>query len=538
MNQRHLGMGLVAAAVIGMTCNVAACRAGQPHASGTSGASSAATGASDSTEVSELLDRVRDAVGYARIAEHPTGFLLEGEATIAQLPSRFSFLFGGDTTAVQRVDGAISTAAAINGDEVWITDIGGETLRLMGPGRERTQLGLLVLNYGYLGERRLSFTRDSAADTEGEAALAFTVPAAHISGRLFIDRGTWLPARWEYTSGGDTTTITLDGYREHGGVMFPSRFETVGNSGPRMVTSIERITDAPTFIRSPYEMIESAPADTAWDAASAPELEVVRAPTGHLLVHPLINGQDLGWFIFDTGAGNSVLSTPVVTALGLDEFGEVPASGVGGRTAASFCRPASLRLGAMTMHDPLMVVLDLSFLEQHMGRPIAGLIGYNLLARSVVRLDATAPAISLSDPSAAGDALEWTPLVIDQRLPHVEAEFEGHHGLFRLDTGAAQMTVALHKPTVDRLDLLTGREVGDSKSGGVGGAVAMKAGLLRSFTLGGHRSEDLPAQFALEAKGVFADATTDGNIGGKLLEPFVLVFDYPNQRIAFLRRSP
>jgi len=42
---------------------------------------------------------------------------------------------------------------------------------------------------------------------------------------------------------------------------------------------------------------------------------VKRAPTGHPLVKPVVNGQDTGWFIFDTGAGIGCVSTPHVESL-------------------------------------------------------------------------------------------------------------------------------------------------------------------------------------------------------------------------------
>ena len=44
------------------------------------------------------------------------------------------------------------------------------------------------------------------------------------------------------------------------------------------------------------------------------ELEVKLTYTGHLLVHPLIDGQDVGWFVFDTGAGgNCTIAKPSIS---------------------------------------------------------------------------------------------------------------------------------------------------------------------------------------------------------------------------------
>src|SRR5262249_30249690 len=107
---------------------------------------------------------------------------------------------------------------------------------------------------------------------------------------------------------------------------------------------------------------------------------------------------------------------------------------------------------------------------------------------------------------------------------------------FRLDTGAEGF-VTIHEPTVRRLDLLVGRQLTDSRLGGVGGLVEAKSRRPSWVELGGVRRGGVPATFGIEATGNFADGQKDGNIGVRLLEPFVLVLDYPHERIAFRPRG-
>ena len=505
----------------------------------------------------EALDRVRQAVGYDRLAVHPGGIHATGTSTLAGLDCTYSLLFAGDRQCVQRHDGPISIAAALDGDTVWIADIGGEVRAVSHSDSERAMIGLLMVTPGYLADsspldfqlapsatRSTPATSDASAPDSADAAahfpLAFRMLDGEMSGTLHLDRETWLPASWSYTEGPNLNTVTLGDHRDFDGLKLPGSIVTLGGSGFGSTVTIENIADAPTFVRSPYEMPPAAGGlgDIAFDPQVSATLEIVKAPTGHLLVHPLVNGKDVGWFIFDTGAGYGVLSTPVAAELGLESFGELPATGVGGVTKASLCRPQSLTLGPMTMRDPLMVNLDLSFLEQYMGRRIAGLVGYSLLMRSVAHIDMLAPAISLHDPATFDDpTIPWQRLVIDQRVPHVEAAFEDHAGLFRLDTGAAQMSVSMHAPAVERLNLLAGRETVSAMAGGVGGMVPVKRGSLAWFELGGLRTENVSAEFATQAVGAFADPYSLGNIGGVLLQPFVLVTDYPHNRIAFVRRN-
>lgn len=279
------------------------------------------------------------------------------------------------------------------------------------------------------------------------------------------------------------------------------------------------------------------PGPGVFDASVSSVLEVKRAPTGHVLTRCRVNGQDAGWFIFDTGAGICVVSTPKVGPLGLKAAGTIEAVGVGGGEAAGLVSAEELVIGPLTLRDHPMLVTDLSFLTPHLGEEIAGVIGYGVLARCVAAVDLVTPSVSIHDPGgAAVGERAWEELVLVDRVPAVRARFEGHEGLFRLDTGA-NGHVTFHQPTVAAMGLTDGRTTTDAKMGGVGGFVAAKSGRLGWFEIGGLRTEDVPALFAVEAKGTFAEADRAGNIGVELLQPFVLWLDYGGSRIAFERRG-
>jgi hypothetical protein len=276
--------------------------------------------------------------------------------------------------------------------------------------------------------------------------------------------------------------------------------------------------------------------DVRFDPAAKAELEVKRAKTGHLLVRPALNGHTGGWFIFDTGAGICVVSTPRAEAFELSDAGDLEATGTGGSATTGAAVAETLVLGPMTLHDVPLMRTDLSFLDEHLGVEVAGVIGYGLLSRCVVELDLLAPRIALHDP--AGYELAsgaWTPIEFDHLIPTVSASYEGHVGRFQLDLGS-NSALTFQEPAVRRLELLKGRELKDAKLGGVGGFIAAKRGPIASFELAGVRFDDLEATFPLEAKGIAAEEGRDGSIGTKVLEAFVLTFDYPGARISFRPR--
>jgi hypothetical protein len=171
--------------------------------------------------------------------------------------------------------------------------------------------------------------------------------------------------------------------------------------------------------------------------------------------------------------------------------------------------------------------------------PVAGILGFDFFARAVVAIDYATPRVEVYAPGAyalpEGEA--WGRLVLDGRLPCVEATFEGdRRGIFRIDTGASG-TVQFHAAAVERMDLLAGRETRPMQVGGVGGMRTIGGGELAWFELAGHRRAPLEAGFEPERGPQDISDHVAGTLGGDLLKPFTLVLDVPGSRIAFLPRG-
>jgi hypothetical protein len=509
---------------------------------------------SNGETLSHTLDKVRLAVGR-RAGQ---GFRATGTSRLADVEGRWSCDISADGSALQRMTGDLTYGGALTGDEVWLVDLGGEVRRTKLVDRDAQRVSIAMLDQRWLDPNGLlALTLDEEHSDASRTVIDFQVRDGRLKGEIEVDLARHLPSLWRFGEGDTVTEVTLGDWQPYEGLQIPRSVITVAGGGFRSSTVISEVGPAGPDLAS--QLPPSPPRDVRFDTTKSADLEVVRAPTGHLLVHPLVNGQDVGWFIFDTGAGMNVLTTSVIESLGIKPFGEVPANGVGGRTTSHFCRPDALTLGPVTLERPLMVGLDLGFLDAPMGRKIAGLIGFGFLARTVVQLDLSAPSIAVFDPDSLDappaaarllqDAIAWRPLDLDQRIPHVQARFalpapaDGSEagrtieGYFRLDTGAAQSTVAMHEPAVREHDLLRGVDAAESAVGGVGGQVTVKKAELAWFELGGVKTEKVPADFAIEARGAFADPYSLGNIGGRLLSPFVLVFDYRHDRIGFAPRT-
>jgi hypothetical protein len=182
--------------------------------------------------------------------------------------------------------------------------------------------------------------------------------------------------------------------------------------------------------------------------------------------------------------------------------------------------------------------MELGPLSRHAQVEIAGIIGYDVLARAVVELELERSRIALFDPATFElPGASWQEVAIAGAHPYVKGSFEGHAGWFRLDSGAPQVAVVLNVPTIERFQLLEGRTVQNERATLPGGEMDIALGPVADVIIGGHRFEQLTALFPLESGGAFDDPYTLGNLGQECLKPFRVVFDYRHRRIALIDRA-
>lgn len=487
----------------------------------------AAAGQEQSGDVGSMLSRAREATGILHLGEYPA-VRLTGESEMAGLPMSFELIFDAKGRFVERFTGAITIANGFDGATAWSHDLGGEERVLEMADRQRVIAGAGVVSGWWLHP-------DSGCEFEpGTDADTFRwISGSGASATMRVDAATGRPVEWSSRTAVGEGATTLSGEVKLGAMTFPALVR-----GDASGMSQVRITKAEAWTPTDGDFSPSVGGarDTRFDAKAASELDVTRTKTGHMLVKVTIDGQDAGYFIFDTGAGGTVISNATADRLKLERFGKLPMVGVGGTIETNMVRPRSMTVGPMTIDGPLMTTLDTEFLTKAMGVEISGIVGYGLMHRAILEVDRGLPRVALHDPRTyTNPDLKWEEMRITGRVPVAKAQFEGHEGWFRLDTGASSRFLTMHYHTVQNLKLLEGRELTDTQLGGVGGKVAGKAGKLAWFEIGGRRTEDVAVDFAIENKGSFAEEEIMGNLGGKALSGFTIFFDYQGRRIAFVR---
>jgi predicted aspartyl protease len=458
------------------------------------------------------------------------GAVLTGEAEFLGNKGSYSLLYNSSGHFVEEIRTELGQTTGWNGTIGWAHDWSGVTRKLELEDLEAEQAVIWIITGRWLAKD----SPFSMSYVEGSkpARIKLKLRDRILEAELTLDEKL-RPAKMTRQSAAGDDIYEFGEYKQLSGLWLPTKF-SITSAGMKQSFSVTEATKAPIFVRNPYEPIFAVPLGTQFDAAVSSEIPLKRAFSGHLLVNPMVDGKDIGWFILDTGAGSMVIDSAAANRLSLKTVGKIPAVGVGGVVESSFRKSASFSLGPLKYSNPVYVDLDLSEISKAFGVQIAGICGYDLLARGVFELDLKKNTLAIKpaeDYTLSGGA--WTPIKLDGKHPIVPMAFDGGTGLFRLDTGANNALI-FHTHTVEKYKLLDGRETRPSSLSGVGGSIEARTGKIDWLEIGGSKFENVTVDFSLAKSGAFADRYTQGNIGSYLLRTFKLVFDYSKSRIAFL----
>jgi len=479
-----------------------------------------------SPQESDLLEQARTALGRFEGAG-PLQLAGRGSALALGLEGELTLALSSLGELALEVRSELPQARGFDGTRSWKRDHTGLARHVALEEAERTQVLAWVLSGHWLEAPEL--TRTASGPSELRLALTGTPFAA----RLALDPGTHLPRELVQLDTLSDRSWSLSDFRPVAGRKLPHRFveRHEGEEERYELTTLAPVARDPGAFRAPL----APPDDFELDLDAPAELAVGRLSSGHLFVEAEVEGESIGVFLFDTGAGINVIDRRLADELFLETLGSTVGEGVVGTTTSSFRRGTSFRLGPLTLTRPIFGDLDLGFAQSSSGPRVAGIVGHDVLARCVVEFEPATPRIVLHDPARFTlQGATWQPLALQDDLPCVRARFEGEReGLFRLDTGATG-TVTFHTPAVEALKLLEGRKLTPTRSGGVGGTAEAALGTLAWFELAGRRFDSPEVVFSRTKDGAFADAYTTGNLGQTFLRPFRIVLDLAHERIAFV----
>jgi hypothetical protein len=486
-------------------------------------------------DVPTILTRMRQAAGISALGRIKDDVLIEGKATRYESPGRFTLRFAPSGKFLQELGGPLPESFGCDGATYWTVGLSGVFRKLELFDRDSEQLWFAMSTGYWLANP----ARDSIAlakEGSDPHQVVLEIRQGRLKAKLYVSRATWLPVMLKRpdTSGGETWSYS--NYRDDLGWKLPGKINVELGGGGHDLYEVDSVAVAPSTSAAVYEPAKKRLTDTRFNPAVAGTLPVKRSLTGHVLVHPKIDGLDLGWLIFDTGAGESTILDPsAVAKLKLSPLGSSSITSFLGPTHSRILRGESLEIGPMTVAKPILVEMDLKFIRDAMGPEVVGIIGYDLFSRCVAEITLGENSVKICDPARyQGEGLPWQKLTLNKRMPLIPATFEGErNGLFCIDVGASGgvfSNVAFHASAVKDMQLLKGRKLTETKLG----ERRVAYGKIAWFNLAGHRFENRNAEFALDPEGVFSDPYVEGNLGVEFLKPFRIVLDYTRDRVAFV----
>ena len=441
--------------------------------------------------------------------------------------------------------GALRGADGFDGRKAWSQDSSGHAI-VKGDAEGRRE----AANAAYLACRAYWFPQRWPADlawlgTRKDGGGSFDVlqitPKGGQSFELWVDARTGCFDRTLEVKGSATETTFFTDYRDVAGVKLP--FATRAGKGDVQfdgLVHIERVVLNPNL----YDRAFALPAPPAQDYGFKGGLKVTTLPLeiaadGHAFVQARLNGKGPFWFCLDGGADTSMLTPKAAASLGLTSSGAVQLAGAGASSeAVGFLKVDRAQIGEAWMAGvTFSVTPSVAMIGEVKGEPCAGIFGFDLFQRFVVRIEYAAHRLSLFPTEGWNDQNGGTavPFVFRGKLPQVEGELDGMKGSFVIDTGSGG-TLDVFSPFVATHDLMAKAGLtypnpeGDR---GFGGETQSRMARFRELKLGAATMGRPLVALSTMTRGHFASREGIGNLGAGFLKRFDVTFDYRRQQLYF-----
>jgi predicted aspartyl protease len=256
-----------------------------------------------------------------------------------------------------------------------------------------------------------------------------------------------------------------------------------------------------------------------------------------ILLPVKVNGQGPFEFIFDTGAGTSLLSSELAKQLAVKVVGSKEGQSAGGKVAVSLAKADSLALGDAKLDDVDVGIVDLSHIGKTIGAKVEGDLGYNFLKHFRLTIDYGSCELRLDNPKRVEDFAGGAKTVVPIRLASpakplilVDVYANGRGPFqFAIDTGTS--TTAITPELAKELGV-SSSPIGPATTGGT--HVDVTAGALNSFQVGGAKVDNMSVVvadfFAMLSNAI--GAKLDGIVGYNFLRNYKVVIDYPNELLS------
>lgn len=469
-------------------------------------------------------------VGAIRVESTVSAFGLHGTATQWADLKNGRFAESTNLPPVSQADGYDGSVAWSRDDSHLVWNDGGDSDRAS------------EINQAYLFSYALWKPQADGATvtwlgtkTAGNAtydALSIVPVGSKVPFELWFDRSTHLPAQAHFVNGFTTSTLTFSDYRRVNGLNYPyggSSESSDGNNAQAQVTSVVfDPADADTALARP----QTQPTDFSMQNGKTSTTVPITLGENHVYLDVMLNGKGPYHFIFDTGGAN-IVDSAVAKEIGALGSGSAQGSGVGSQTESfNFARVKSLQIGDAVLTDQFFGVAPTRMgFGVSAGRPVDGLIGWEVLARYITTFDYANKQVVLSlrgsvRPPANGHVV---PFVFYGTQPQIACTIDGIPAECTIDTGARDTITFMAPFMTEHPQIVPSTLTAVGVNGfGIGGPALGRLGRIQTIGIGDFQLNDLIADYTTQTAGALAAPFVGANIGGNLLRRFNVTFDYYN----------
>jgi hypothetical protein len=366
--------------------------------------------------------------------------------------------------------------------------------------------------------------------------LSITPRDSLVPFELWFDRTTHLPARAFFLNGFTTATLIFSDYRKAAGLNVPYATHTDSSDGNNSDATITRVTLDPPGAEAALARPQTQPTDFSMVDGKTSTSVPVSLSENHVYLDVMLNGKGPYHFIFDTGGAN-IVDPAVAKEIGAFGKGSLQGSGVGSATENfSFANVAKMQVGDAVLTDQLFGVAPTrQGFGVSAGRPVDGLIGWEVLARYVTTFDYADKTVTLSLPGTAPENAHVVPFVFYGTQPQIACTIDGIPAECTIDTGARDTITFMGPFTTAHPQIVPATLTAPGVNGfGVGGPAIGRLGRVASVGIGNLTLTNLVADYSAQTQGAFAAPFVAANIGGNLLRRFTITFDYRNGTMALV----
>jgi len=403
--------------------------------------------------VEDLVARWTDALGGPERIKSIENIYVRSKVATSGLEGVVEIWSTSDGAMRENLDfgGLFGSLSVFDGQQGWVLDHNGKLREIQGAEmKDRITSAYFASFSPHVPGRRPGTMEARGMDSSGHYYLLDITPEGGLTLTYYLNKDTYLPEREDRPADDRVQTTYSSDWRDVDGLLVPySVRQTTGDPQYDVFMTLEEVRlnvkldghefDRPAEGPKDYRLTRGA------DALNIP----FELTSNHIYVQAKVNGQGPLWFIFDTGAGVTVLDQARAETLVLEMQGQIEGRGAGeGSTNVSVIPGASFELPGVELINQTIMSIPLKSIEPFEGRVIDGVLGYDLISRFVVEIDYAGRMIHLYEPESyiySGEG-ERIPIVLEQNHPHVAATVsveggEPVEGHFTIDTGAR---TALH----------------------------------------------------------------------------------------------